>query len=79
MKLLMNKFGNPADPVKYRVKNGPVQYANSVGEVPVGAMYFDGVWFEKEAQRPNNVPALMWDEEQALQKKYGGGVRYAGD
>lgn len=79
MKLLMNKFGNPAAPVKYRVCNGPVQYADSIEAVPVGAFYFDGVWFEKKAQRPDNVPAWVWDEEERLQKKYGGGVRYAGD
>lgn len=80
MRLIMDKYGNPAAPVIYRLeKGGEDLAAASIEQVPVGAMYFDGVWFEKRAPYPSNVPYWAADEDYWLNKKYGSGVRYAGD
>ena len=79
MRLAMGKSGNPAGMIRYRINNGPVMFADSINDVPVGAMYYDGVWFEKKAAYPADVPYWAADENYWLNKKYGSGVRYAGD
>lgn len=87
--LAMNASGNPAGFRFRRRIPGPgggymsqvFEFAKSLDEVPAFARYEDvsGRFVEKLPEIDPNLPAWARDEEIYLLRKYGSGVRYAGD